>query len=158
IPWWDTIAYIAKHSRRPQFQLTYPRSETFDTAAEGTNRTVMRILNLYKLPEMRDGERFLEELERACESSRPNGDDRCFLNWEEAREMVSGGMAFGSHTHNHEILSKLPPARQFEELQVSREILEAELKQTVDTLAYPVGGRDTFSPDTVQALRKAAYR
>ena len=158
IPWWDSIAYIARRARRPQFQLTYPHAETYDIQAEGVGRTIMRILNLYKLPEMRDNERFLAELERACDSSRPNGEDRCFLNWDEAREMIAGGMAFGSHTHTHEILSKLAPSRQVEELQISREILEAELKQTVDTLAYPVGARDTFSPDTVEALRKANYR
>src|SRR5581483_7874118 len=127
-----------------QFQLTYPHTETFDLQLEGVDRAIMRILNLFKLPGMRDGERFLDELEQACDSTRPNGDDRCFLNWDEAREMAGGGMAFGSHTHNHEILSKIAPARQFEELQVSREILEAELKQTIDTLAYPVGARDTF--------------
>jgi peptidoglycan/xylan/chitin deacetylase (PgdA/CDA1 family) len=72
--------------------------------------------------------------------------------------MVQGGMAFGSHTHNHEILSKQTAAAQLEELTVSRRILEAELKQSVDTLAYPVGARDTFSPDTVAALKQAKYR
>jgi hypothetical protein len=40
----------------------------------------------------------------------------------------------------------------------SREILERELKRNIDTLAYPVGSRDTFSSETVAALRQAKYR
>ena len=67
-------------------------------------------------------------------------------------------MCFGSHTHTHEILSKLSPARQVEELAVSREILERELGHPVDTIAYPVGKRWSTSADTLEALRQARYR
>lgn len=159
IPWWDAIAYIVKRSRKARFRLQYPQPEEFDLAADRAGRCIMRVLRLYKQPAMRDHGRFVEELERACESSRPSGDtERCFLNWNEAREMQQGGMAFGSHTHNHEILSKLPARKQFEELSFSREILQRELKRDVDTLAYPVGAPDTFSSETVEALRQAKYR
>ena len=106
-----------------------------------------------------DRARFLEQLERASDSSRPGtGAERCFLDWNEAREMQQAGMAFGSHTHNHEILSKLPVENQLEELTLSREILEQQLGRKIDTLAYPVGARDTFSAETVEALRQAKYR
>jgi hypothetical protein len=40
----------------------------------------------------------------------------------------------------------------------SRTILEKELHRDIDTLAYPVGARDTFSAETVEALRHAKYR
>jgi peptidoglycan/xylan/chitin deacetylase (PgdA/CDA1 family) len=159
IPWWDAIAYVVKRSRQPRFRLEYPQPEEFDLTVDGVDRCIMRVLRLYKQPGMREHDRFVEELERACESSRPGGNaQRCFLDWEEAREMQQGGMAFGSHTHNHEILSKLPAASQFEELRLSREILEKELKRNIDTLAYPVGARDTFSTETMDALRQAKYR
>jgi peptidoglycan/xylan/chitin deacetylase (PgdA/CDA1 family) len=159
VPWWDEIAYIVKHAQRRRFRLEYPHAVDFDLDAEGMARSIMQVLNLYKQPAMRDGGRFVEELEQACASSRPGaGARRCFLDWNEAREMLQGGMAFGSHTHNHEILSKLAPQAQVEELRISRAILEKELGQTIDTLAYPVGARDTFSEDTVHALGEAGYR
>jgi peptidoglycan/xylan/chitin deacetylase (PgdA/CDA1 family) len=159
IPWWDEVAYIVKHARRKQFRLEYPRPQDFDLAGDGMERSIMCILRLYKEPEMRDHARFVEQLESACDSTRPGpGAERCFLNWDEAREMQQGGMAFGSHTHRHEILSKLPAREQLEELRLSRQILEKELGRTIDTLAYPVGRRDTFSPETVDALRQAEYR
>jgi peptidoglycan/xylan/chitin deacetylase (PgdA/CDA1 family) len=148
-----------KRSRLTRFRLEYPQAQEFDIAADGAERCIMMVLRLYKQPEMRDHERFMQQLEKACDSQRPSGDAaRCFLNWDEAREMQQGGMAFGSHTHNHEILSKLPAGGQLEELKVSRGILETELRQEIDTLAYPVGARNTFSAETVEALRQARYR
>jgi peptidoglycan/xylan/chitin deacetylase (PgdA/CDA1 family) len=159
IPWWDEVAYIVKHARTKQFRLDYPRPQDFDLVRDGIERTIMCVLRLYKEPEMRDSARFVEQLESACDSSRPGpGAERCFLNWDEARQMQQGGMAFGSHTHRHEILSKLKAQEQLEELRISRQILEKELGRTIDTLAYPVGARDTFSPETVDALRQAQYR
>ena len=159
LPWWDTIAYVVKHARNTRFRLDYPESQPFDLEAEGVAGCVMRILKSYKQPSMQDHGRFLEGLERACGSCRPEESaERCFLNWDEAREMQSAGMAFGSHTHTHEILSKLSPARQLEELTVSREILEGMLEREIDTLAYPVGAPHTFTADTMDALRQARYR
>jgi peptidoglycan/xylan/chitin deacetylase (PgdA/CDA1 family) len=159
IPWWDEVAYIVKQGRKRQFCLEYPRQQNFDIEKEGVERSIMRILRLYKEPEMREHGRFVEQLERACDSSRPGpGAQRCFLNWNEAREMQQGGMAFGSHTHSHEILSKLDAEEQLAELTTSRQIMEAELGRKIDTLAYPVGGRDTFSETTLNALRQAQYR
>jgi peptidoglycan/xylan/chitin deacetylase (PgdA/CDA1 family) len=61
-------------------------------------------------------------------------------------------MSFGSHTHTHEILSKLLPEQQEEELRVSRETMEKQLARPVRVLAYPVGERNTFSQDTTMRL------
>jgi peptidoglycan/xylan/chitin deacetylase (PgdA/CDA1 family) len=158
LPWWDMIAYIVKTSRERRITLTYPESAEFDLTPAHRARSIMDILKLFKRPSMTDTERFISELEAACGSTRPaESAERCFLNWDEAREMQRGGMCFGSHTHTHEILGKLSLARQTEELQTSREILERELDRTIDTLAYPVGKLDTFSADTFTALRNAGY-
>src|ERR1035438_1146835 len=51
----------------------------------------------------------------------------------------------------------VPADRQLKELRLSREILEKELGRPIDTLAYPVGARDTFSAETINALRQAKY-
>jgi peptidoglycan/xylan/chitin deacetylase (PgdA/CDA1 family) len=159
IPWWDEIAYIVKHAQRTRIRLEYPQACDFDLDADGVPASIMHILRLYKQPEMRDAGRFVEQLEHACDSQRPgNHAGRCFLDWSEAREMLSGGMAFGSHSHSHEILSKLSPERQVEELTMSRDILESQLGCSIEAVAYPVGARDTFNSETLDALRKANYR
>ena len=159
LPWWDVIAYLVKTSREVRVRLSYPEPAEFDLAPPARARSIMAILKLFKRPAMTDTERFLRELEAACGTTRPAGEtERCFLSWEEARAMQRAGMCFGSHTHTHEILSRLSEARQVEELEVSREIMERELDRQIDTLAYPVGQPDTFSGATVAALEKTRYR
>jgi peptidoglycan/xylan/chitin deacetylase (PgdA/CDA1 family) len=114
------------------------------------------LLRIYK-SEDTDSARFLDALEKAAGVPSAEG-ERLFLNWDEAREMVRGGMAAGSHTHTHELLAKLTPDDQFQEVRRSRHILREQLKVPVDTLAYPVGSRQSFSDATFAALARAGYR
>jgi peptidoglycan/xylan/chitin deacetylase (PgdA/CDA1 family) len=159
LPWWDVIAYVIKRSLKRRIRLEYPEPASFDLAVHGGKGVSMEILRLSTQPAVKDPERFLLELETECEVARPEAEaERCFLNWDEAREMQQHGMAFGSHTHSHEILTKLSAERQREEVRYSREILERELNQRVETLAYPVGLQHCFSSDTVRALEETGYR
>ena len=78
---------------------------------------------------------------------------RCFfLDWEEAREMLAGGMSVASHTDTHDVLSKKPLADQAADLIRARDILTERLQATGDVLAYPIGSRDAFNDDTIRAL------
>ena len=159
LPWWDMIAYIVKTSRESRITLTYPDTAAFDLTPAHRSRSIMNILKLFKRPSMTDTERFIAELEDACKSVRPTDSaERGFLNWDEAREMQRAGMCFGSHTHTHEILGKLPYERQLQEMEVSRQIMERELDRSIDTLAYPVGNPDCFSDISYQALSAAKYK
>jgi len=85
IPWWDAIAFIVKRSRHPRFLLSYPAPREFDLEAGGVVRAVRTALNLYTSPATQDGERFIGALEEACGVARPDGAQRCFMSWEEAR-------------------------------------------------------------------------
>jgi peptidoglycan/xylan/chitin deacetylase (PgdA/CDA1 family) len=159
VPWWDLIAYVVKRSHKRRIELTYPVSEICDIDKDGLAATLRRILFLAVKPESRNPEIFLSHLEVACDSLRPREEtERCFLSWDEAREMLKDGMDFGSHTHSHEILSSLSPGDQYRELVQSRETLTAQLGRPVDTLAYPVGLKHTFTSETIDAARSAGYR
>jgi peptidoglycan/xylan/chitin deacetylase (PgdA/CDA1 family) len=106
LPWWDTIAFIVKQSRKKVIELRYPEAARLHLKRESLPQAIIGILQLYKRHSMQQRERFISELESSCESSRPqNTSQRCFLNWDEAREMQRVIIAFGSHTHTHEILS-----------------------------------------------------
>jgi peptidoglycan/xylan/chitin deacetylase (PgdA/CDA1 family) len=72
--------------------------------------------------------------------------------------MLRGGMAIGSHTRRHEILSKLTAEEQFEELRYSKREIEDRLGSPVTAIAYPVGLAGTFSPVTLAAAERAGYR
>jgi len=158
LPWWDAIAYVVKHSIPRHFALSYPSRAEFDLNKEPLEDILRRILAMYKQPGVR-GEALIADLERACRAQLPREDAlRCFLNWDEARRMLREGMAFGAHTHRHELLSKLPVDDQYFEVVESRRILEQNLGVPVQALAYPVGSRTSFSSDTVAMLKRADYR
>jgi len=159
LPWWDTIAYIVKHSRKDSFRIQYPKAAEFTVDRQKPSNTVFQVLCFCSQNATTDYSPLIEELEAVCDCARPNGaSERCFLNWDEAREMQGAGMSFGSHTHSHEVLSGLSLERQVEELSQSRAILERELGRPIDVLAYPVGRPYTFNDDTRGALERCGYR
>lgn len=158
IPWWDHIAYLVKTARMRQFSLRYPADLVVNLDESGLAESLRSILRLYKRPENSDPARFIRELTEESEGEEPPGTLRRFLNWDEAREMIRGGMAIGSHTHSHHVLSQLEPARQYEELSKSLAILKEQLGAGADVLAYPVGVRTSFTGETQKLAQKAGYR
>jgi len=94
---------------------------------------------------------------------RAKGDDppqtlRRSLNCGEAKEMIAAGMAIGSHTHPHAVLSQLSRDEQRRELTLSRELLNQNLGISADVLAYPVGKTSSFSNQSQELARAAGYR
>ena len=97
-------------------------------------------------------------LESAAEVASPVGSERTFLNWDEAAEMLKGGMSIGSHTHTHRLLEKLPFEEQLQELATSKKLLEERLRTEVISLAYPVGGATAYSRITMDAAAELGYK
>jgi peptidoglycan/xylan/chitin deacetylase (PgdA/CDA1 family) len=158
IPWWDHIAYIMKTARKHQFTLRYPIPLKVDIDEDGLNVALRRVSSLYKNSDDTDILRFSQELKEICGGDDPPGAKRRFLNWDEARSMIRGGMAIGSHTLSHPILSHLSPDQQSPELSQSRALLKEQLDIEADVLAYPVGLRSSFTNETELLARDAGYR
>lgn len=156
LPWWDAIAFMIRNSPRPRFSITYPEAMEMDVS-DGTDAT-LQALTLFKSPANRDPDRFIAELESACGVPVPTVADRLFMTWDDARELVRGGMSVGSHTHSHEILSKLSPDGQLKECLESREILESNLQTRILSLAYPVGDSGAIDEHTPLAAAESGYR
>ena len=158
VPWWDAIASIVKRSPHLTIAPRCAPTRTFDLSPPHREDAIWQLLELYKSSAITDSERFLVDLEDACGVPRSAElPAPLFLSWDQARAMQAAGMSFGSHTHTHRILSKLPFAEQREELRLSREILERELGRPVDTFAYPVGDRSSFNADTLRALADTGF-
>ena len=158
VPWWDHIAYLVKTTRRRRFSLRYPAGLVVDIDRNGLTESLEAVLKLYKQPDNSDPARFIRELAEEAKGEELPGTLRRFLNWDEAREMSRGGMAIGSHTHSHHVLSQLEPERQCEELSESRAILKEKLGIEADVLAYPVGRKASFLDRTQRIARDAGYR
>ena len=63
----------------------------------------------------------------------------------------------GGHTMTHPVLAHLPAAAQTQEIRDGKAALEAMAGCTIDTFAYPFGGIDTFTGETVELLRREGF-
>jgi peptidoglycan/xylan/chitin deacetylase (PgdA/CDA1 family) len=77
------------------------------------------------------------------------------LSWEMLAEMHRAGIAIGSHTRTHPLLTSEGLARVGEETEGSRRELEGKLGIPIRYFAYPDG---RFNIETVRAVAAAGYR
>lgn len=103
----------------------------------------------------RDIDNLVDEVAAALAVSDDAGDADTFLSWDDVQTMRMDGIAFGSHTVNHSILTHLEPDAVAKELTESRRVLEQRLSMPVQLLAYPNGNHDA---GTCAQARQAGYR
>jgi peptidoglycan/xylan/chitin deacetylase (PgdA/CDA1 family) len=77
------------------------------------------------------------------------------MGWDEIRSLAGAGWEIGSHTHDHQRLTRLDDAQLDEELRASRAAVEAELQRPCLSIAYPFGAVDAR---VVAAAQRAGYR
>jgi peptidoglycan/xylan/chitin deacetylase (PgdA/CDA1 family) len=152
--WWETIGWAIESSSR-----TSLRWEDVSVAlGDGPSRQIVYSL-LVKRLKRRDQaarEASMSELVGLLE---PTGEmPHLFMDWEGARELVSKGFDVQAHTCTHPVLALESRERQERELAGSRRELEDELGVAVSTIAYPHGGPQDYSAETVAAAERAGYR
>jgi peptidoglycan/xylan/chitin deacetylase (PgdA/CDA1 family) len=77
------------------------------------------------------------------------------MTWNQAREMASQGITFGSHTHTHRILEGLPEAEMERELVTSRAMISNQLQRDVTLFCYP---NARYSGTEGDMLARCGYR
>ncbi len=81
-----------------------------------------------------------------------------YLNKKEIKYLKSLGMLIGSHSENHNLLSRLTYREQFKELNNSKVFLEKIINKNVDTFCYPYGGKISYNNNTLRILKKLKYK
>lgn len=112
-----------------------------------------RLLEVHSKTELDEFMRLLQEKLAVGEGDFPS--DAAIVGWDAVKEMARGGMAFGSHTASHCLLTQVDPRVVLDELRHSKEALEARLGRKVEHLAYPDG---RVNPFIVEAARACGYR
>jgi peptidoglycan/xylan/chitin deacetylase (PgdA/CDA1 family) len=158
--WWDFIAYCFKQTRLSSVTFPLFSSEPLSIADARERRQVTdRVLDWIKeVPEEVKSE-FVATLPANLEVRMPeNLAAGMHLTWDEVREMVAGGLEFGSHTMTHPILSNVNAAQLEEEISESKKILERELERESIAFSYPVGGRTSFNEAVKDVVKKCGFR
>jgi peptidoglycan/xylan/chitin deacetylase (PgdA/CDA1 family) len=71
--------------------------------------------------------------------------------------MADHGIAFGSHTLTHPILSQLPLPEVEREILASKRLIEARLHRPVRLFAYPNGKPGDYSAAIIDVVKRAGY-
>ncbi|PCJ27275.1 MAG: hypothetical protein COA96_03570 [SAR86 cluster bacterium] len=153
IPWWDEAAWLIKSCTNDSVKLSnWSKPIVIDRSHLHISiREVLKCLKAEDNISMKEKLSELYDVLQIEEGKSPN-DERLFLNWDEVKELCAAGMGIGSHSNSHKILSHLPLAEQKQEILVSIQVLQEKLNMRVSAFAYPVGGENTYSPETINLL------
>jgi peptidoglycan/xylan/chitin deacetylase (PgdA/CDA1 family) len=156
LSWWDRIAYLVKTSPKREFAF---RGESLRGGKDAVE-TVSRLLKSWRSSGAAATRGFIEELAAATGSVPPTAEEERgqVMTWDQIREVAAGGIAIGSHTEAHHILSHLNPEEQRRELTSSKAAIERELGREIVSLAYPVGQYEHFTRETKRLAEECGYR
>jgi peptidoglycan/xylan/chitin deacetylase (PgdA/CDA1 family) len=80
-----------------------------------------------------------------------------FITWQQAREMGSHLIEFGSHTSSHHSLTTIPLSQARAELVESRQTIEQRLGQPVRHFSYPFGTFRDFNDNVKTLVQETGY-
>lgn len=154
-PWWERLGRAFMTGRADTIDFEGRRLGLRDAAAR--RRAFRWVADQLK---RRDRQRREEATDRLVEALCPAGTyhpEELFCDWDSARGLMRAGMAIGSHSMYHAILSEESGEAQCADLLDSRKLLEAELDAPIDLFAYPNGAAADYDPTTIAAAGAAGY-
>jgi len=160
VPWWDEMAFLLRKSVGSKYQLPsqYIMYELEPKVIEFViSKIIYEAKRLKKVSTL--------DVLHDIRIKFPNAvvqfnayKQRLFMDWAQLKEMTNSGMFIGSHTLSHRVLSKLNSDDQTKELKESKNIIEAELGLTVDSVVYPVGRYHCYTLETCDLAKELGYK
>jgi len=152
--WFDRVAMAFKIATARRVAVGHGRMFGLSTVQERLLALDAALAHLKRVP---DEDRLLavEHLITALHQGAPERPKRLMLNWDEVGALRGLGFSIGAHTVSHPILSRLAPARAWEEIEGSKTAIEKAVGEAPTAFAYPYGGVGDYN-DTVKDLVRAA--
>lgn len=159
LPWWDEIAWCIRNATVPAIALpeTVGEIRLVDGGTEGAIHSVLRAVASRRDVPMEESVAEIRDLTGCPPRKSMLAEAPLLLSWADVRTLARAGMDIGSHTHSHRILAHLSPEDQEQELKSSKQLLESNIGAEIQAVAYPVGGRGTFTGTTIRLAREAGY-
>jgi peptidoglycan/xylan/chitin deacetylase (PgdA/CDA1 family) len=156
-PWYDLLALGLKTTRRGAVSLVPGQSLPLGSTPERLRALEAALRYMKRLP---DTERrgLVDRLIRDLDPVTPEGQKRLMLSWDEVDALRGLGFSIGAHTVNHPILSTVEPAAAWDEIHGSKATIEKKLGMPVRGFAYPNGGVDDYTAETVGMVERAGFR
>ena len=80
-----------------------------------------------------------------------------YLSLPQIDEMKSNNISFGSHTISHRILTGLKKEEIIREIRDSKDLLESQLGQRMNSFAYPIGTKADFNNAIMETVKAHKY-
>jgi peptidoglycan/xylan/chitin deacetylase (PgdA/CDA1 family) len=154
--WFDKVLYSFRATRRESVYML--GKEWALTGPQARREAAISFLEHLKTLPMEERDAQIDQLRDELEVQAFAGAADIMLTWSQVKEMHRQGIAFGSHTVTHPILSKVPLERAKWEIVESKQTLENVLQTEVNTFAYPNGKPEDYSPAIVDLVREAGYK
>jgi peptidoglycan/xylan/chitin deacetylase (PgdA/CDA1 family) len=156
--WHDRVFDAFRYTTRERAALPYPGlSELILDSSPARHKSLEMTLVKAKGLWGETRTKFVDAVEEALRPSAPSTPTR-MLDWNQIREMRRAGIAFGSHTVTHPVLSCLPEAELMTELRESRRQLSEMLDEPVVTFAYPNGKVGDYTERAKILLKECGYK
>jgi peptidoglycan/xylan/chitin deacetylase (PgdA/CDA1 family) len=149
--WFDKVDYIMR--RADQRKFPFP---LLGTEQQFSQKDAARILGELKRIGTQERDAQIAKLSEHLGIRIPESPPRDYmpLSWEQIREMAGNGIAFGSHTCAHPILTQSEAEVARSEILRSKQRIQEELGKPVNSFAYPNGD---YSASIRQMIKEAGY-
>lgn len=131
-------------------------SETDPTTRHVVFRKIYYILK-YAPPDVR--RKILDDLREWSGSSCQPRDTHKPLTEEQVRRLSQEGLiTIGAHTVSHPVLASISSTVQRQEIEQCKIELEEMLGQSITDFAFPYGGVNDYTPETIAILKQSGYK
>ena len=162
--WTDNITRLIFQTRKNRLKLNLNFTQEFllSSKKEKENASIQIRNYLKKIHPSKVGEYIAEIKEQLSDvphiMQRQDEDRYLFMDWNEIKELHKADQIIGSHTHSHPILATLNEKESFQELKVSKELIEKHTKAECNTISYPNGAVGDFTKVQKNQLKSLNYR
>ncbi len=159
LSWWDTIAWMIRHSDSPELSAGKWFPTALPMVGEARETAIREALKTYKTLPGRETSNFVSDIaEMTGHATLPTHlGDELWMTWNNVRELRLAGMTIGGHTVNHPLLARLSSSEQIAEIRGCHERLTEMLGVPPKSFSYPVGHRDTFTTITRAILLSTGF-
>ncbi|NOX87875.1 MAG: polysaccharide deacetylase family protein [Calditrichaeota bacterium] len=162
--WTDWITYLLMKSAKKRVKVTFEGEELeFDLGSVGERiQASMTLRRRLKESSFFTAENVLSQLKEQINNLPPpveaEPDRYAFMTWQEVISLAENGMAVGSHTHRHTLLSMIRDQEVRYELKHSKEEIESHTCKECSFFAYPNGQLSDFKTSHFRILSDLKYK
>lgn len=158
LPWHRKLMYLFSMADCQSLTFSYGNGKKFHMNMKTKYEKKLAREYIYKeCLKMNEEERnrIMESLSEKMKLALAGLTQKVFLSWDQVREMRRSGLIdIGSHTLSHPRLTGISLNEARREILLSKQRIEDELGENIDSFCYPDG---LFSPEIVNLVKDAGY-